>query len=140
MVYAYGPCALVQIVNILRAKIEAIAHLLLNSCECKVRRIGLGGESVTAAHGIEIPDHCWIGVPGLRSRDLVYPIAVPQASGSAKSRQSALCGNTGTRKNKEPISFCQFHEEDQLAAATACPAGTTAAAAVPLPCRFARAS
>src|ERR1700677_2338834 len=104
MVHAYGPCTLVQIVYILRAKIEAIAHLLLNSCECKVRRIGLGGESVTAAHGIEVPDHCWISVPSLRSRDLVYPVAVPKASGSAESCQAALCGNTGASKNKEPVS------------------------------------
>jgi hypothetical protein len=77
MVHAYGSCALVQIVYILRAEIEAITHLLLNSCQRKVCRIGLGGERVAAAHGLEVPDQCRISMPGLRSCDLVYPVTVP---------------------------------------------------------------
>jgi hypothetical protein len=48
--------ALVKIINVLRAKIKAIAQLLFYPRKSEVGSVGLCCQSVAATHGIKAPD------------------------------------------------------------------------------------
>ena len=45
-----------EVVDILGAEVEAVGHAALEVGEGEVAGVGLGGEGVAAAHGVEAPD------------------------------------------------------------------------------------
>ncbi len=58
--------------------------------EGEVAGVGLGGEGVAAAHGVEAPDEGGVGVPGFGGGDVFYAMAVPEAAGAAEGGEAAI--------------------------------------------------
>ena len=56
VVDAVGAGALVEVVYVLGAEVEAVAESFFDFCEGFVGGVGLGGEGVAAALGVEAPD------------------------------------------------------------------------------------
>jgi hypothetical protein len=77
VVDARAACAFVQVIDVLRAEVKAIAHVLFQRGQSVVGCIGFGRQGVAPAHGIEIPYERWVSFPGFRSCYLLYPVAIP---------------------------------------------------------------
>ena len=71
---------LVQVVDVLRAEIEAIAHLLFDGGQCAVRCVGLRSHRIATAHGVEAPHQLGVRLPGLGRGDLLHAMTVPKAA------------------------------------------------------------
>ena len=94
---------LVQIVYVLGAEVEAVAQSLLDGCEGFVSGVGLGGESVVAAHGVKAPDELRVNLPGFGRGDVFDAISVPEATGAAKGCKAAFSRDACSREDKEMI-------------------------------------
>jgi len=103
VVNAVGAGALVEVIDVLGAEIEAIAQPLFYFGKAEVSGVGFGPEGVATAHGVETPDEFRVGLPRLGSRDLFDTVAVPQSSGAAKGSEAALGGDARSGENEEAI-------------------------------------
>ena len=103
VVEVVGAGALVEVVYVLGAEVEAAGHLALEVGEGEVAGVGLGGEGVAAAHGVEAPDQGWVGVPGVGGGDFLDTMAVPEATGTAEGGEAALCGDAGSGEDEEAV-------------------------------------
>ncbi len=88
-----GAGALVEVVDVLGAEVEAVGHVALEVGEGEVAGVGMGGEGVAAAHGVEAPDEGGVGVPGVGRGDVFDAMAVPEAAGAAEGGEAALGGD-----------------------------------------------
>ena len=88
-----GAGALVEVVYILGAEVEAVGHVALEVGEGEVAGVGMGGEGVAAAHGVEAPDEGGVGLPGFGGGYVFYAMAVPEAAGAAEGGEAALGGD-----------------------------------------------
>ncbi len=79
VVDALGTGALVEVVDVLGAEVEAAGggEGSLDSGEGEVAGIGLGSKRIAAAHGVETPDERGVGIPGSGSGDVFDAVAVP---------------------------------------------------------------
>ena len=58
--------------------------------------VGLGGEGVAAALGVEAPDESGVGLPGFGGGDVFDAMAVPEASAAAEGGETAFGGDAGS--------------------------------------------
>ena len=96
--------ALVQVVDVLGAEVEAVAELLLDVCQGFVGGVGLRGESIAATHGVEAPDERGVSFPGFGRGDLFDTMAVPEASGATEGGESAFGGDARAGEDEEARS------------------------------------
>jgi len=102
--------ALVEVVYILGAEVEAVGHLAFEIGEGEVAGVGLGRESVSAAHGVEAPDEGWVGVPGFGGGYIFYAMTVPEAAGAAEGGEAALGGDARAGEDEEAVLSREGHE------------------------------
>ncbi len=84
VVEVVGAGALVEVVYILGAEVEAVGHAAFEIGEGEVAGVGLGRDSVPAAHGVEAPDEGGVGLPGFGGGYVFYAMAVPETAGAAE--------------------------------------------------------
>lgn len=109
VVHTVGAGALVEIVDVLGTKEEAVSQGLLQVGEGEVGRVGLGGEGIAAAHGVEAPDEFGVGLPGLGGCDLLDAVAVPKAARAAKGCEAAFGGDAGAGEDEEAVVLVEAH-------------------------------
>src|SRR5215467_1221855 len=102
--------ALVQVVDVLRAEVETIAHLFFDGGQCPVRGVGLRVRRVPATHGVEAPHELRVCLPRLRRSDLLYAMAVPESTRSAKRCEAALSGDACSGEHEEPVLWTETHK------------------------------
>jgi hypothetical protein len=102
--------SLVQVVDILRAEIEAIAHPVFERSQRAMRCVGLRIGRVASAHRVETPHEFWIGLPGFGCRNFLYPMSIPEATGSAKGCEAALGGYARASEHKESVLSAEAHK------------------------------
>jgi hypothetical protein len=71
--------------------------------------VGLGGEGVAAALGVETPDERGVGLPGLRGCALFDAMAVPEASGAAEGGEAGFGGDAGAGEDEETVLRSEVH-------------------------------
>jgi hypothetical protein len=86
----YGAGSLVQVVDILGAKKEAVAESFFELGESEVGGVGLGGLGGSAAGGVELPDQGGIAVPSFGGAYVLDTMASPEAIGGTECRQAAF--------------------------------------------------
>src|ERR1700682_4614872 len=108
-----------QVVDVLGAEIEAVAHPLLDLRQRAVRSIGLRGQRILATHGVETPDEFPVGVPRLGRGDFLDAIAIPEASGSAECSKAALGGNASPGEDEQAVMWREAHDFNETHAGSA---------------------
>src|ERR1700760_3261440 len=98
---ALGASALVEVVDILSAEVETVVQLLLNLSEGEVGCVGLRGDGVATALGVEMPDELGVGGPGFRGGDLLDAVTVPEAAGTAEGGEATFGGDAGSGEDEE---------------------------------------
>lgn len=119
VVDAAGAGALVEVVDVLRAEVEAgriligflLIYFLLDLGKRGVSSVGLDGEGVTTAHGVEAPDEFGISLPGFGGGDVFDAMAVPQASGASEGGEAAFGGDSGSGEDEEAVLGAKVHGE-----------------------------
>jgi len=71
--------------------------------------VGLGGEGVAAAHGVEVPDENGVSLPGFGSGDFFDAVAVPQAAGATEGGEATFCGDSGAGEDEEAVGWGEVH-------------------------------
>ena len=71
--------------------------------EGEVGGVGLGGEGVAAAHGIETPDEGGVGVPGFGGSDVFDAMTIPETSGAAEGGETRFGGDAGAGEDEEVV-------------------------------------
>jgi hypothetical protein len=110
--------SLVEVVYVLGAEVEAVGiyfgEALFYFCEGFVASVGLGGEGIATALGVEAPDKFGVGLPGFGSGDLFYAMAVPEAAGAAEGGQAGFGGDAGAGEDEEAVLERQAHKSGML--------------------------
>jgi hypothetical protein len=83
--------------------------LIFDLCERFVAWIGLGGEGVSATHGVEAPDEFGVGFPSFGSGYVFDAVAVPEASGASEGGQAAFGGDSGSGEDEEAVLRGEAH-------------------------------
>jgi len=71
--------------------------------------VGPSGDCAAATGGVETPDECWIGEPGLRSGDILDPMAVPESSRAAEGSEAAFGGDSSACEDEESVVRSEVH-------------------------------
>ena len=71
--------------------------------------VGLGGEGVAAALGVETPDELGVGLPGFGGGDFFDAMAVPEASGAAEGGEAGFGGDAGAGEDEEAVLGGEVH-------------------------------
>ena len=104
-----GAGALVEVVDILGAEVEAAGHAAFEFGEGEVAGVGLGGEGVAAAHGVEAPDQGWVGLPGFGGGYVFDAMAVPEAAGTAEGGEARFGGDARAGEDEEAVLSREGH-------------------------------
>ncbi len=72
--------------------------------------VGLRGEGVATAHGVEAPDELGVGLPGFGGGDLFDAVAVPEASGASEGGEAAFGGDAGSGEDEEAVLESEAHD------------------------------
>ena len=98
-----------QVIDVLRAEVEAVAHAAFKLRQRPMPSVRLNGQRIASAHGVEVPNQPRISLPGLRSCHLLDVIAVPQATGTAKGRKPALGRDSRARQHEQSVCIRDPH-------------------------------
>ena len=93
----------VEIVDVLRAKEQAVGEFLLQCGHGVVGgvRSGVGGSA--AAHGVKIPDRVRVAAPGLRGGDLFETVVAPDSPSIAEGGDAAFGGDAGPGEEEDAV-------------------------------------
>lgn len=100
---ALGAGALMEVIDILCAEEEVVAHLPFDLGESFVGGVGLRRHRVAPPHGVELPDALGTLLPCFGSCDFLETISIPKPSGAAKGGETAFGGDARACKNEETI-------------------------------------
>jgi hypothetical protein len=102
----------VQAVDVLGHEQEPIAERALDLRERAVAGVRHHARHRRAALRVELPDEQGIARESRRRRDVLDPVALPQAAGGAKRRDPALRGDTGAREHEQVTGWIEPQHGD----------------------------
>ncbi len=103
----------VEIIDILRAEVEAVAEAAFERGESEMAGIRFCGSGHAAAHGIKFPNELRIALPGGWRGNFFEAIFPPEAALVAKGWDAAFGADAGAGENEDEILGREFdHRSD----------------------------